>query len=610
MKTLLAFLLAALLPGVACAQPAAARFQNIAMFDSVGIQDIKESHGGVLILLVAEQGDGSTVARIYNRQTRRVHDLGPADLDYAWSPAGDRLAFARLDDPGTSLHIWVLPLDPRTGRPTGPARRISRRAGRGPAFSPDGSRIAFTVLPASDTAGPPRIIEIPANGGEERIVSREAGWTQMLQYAPDGQHLFFRHRYRQQDGQGLASIRKLSLVDGTWQEVARARGYVGLSADRQFMAYRMGPMGDPEFRDLIIARAGNTQVARVPLPAPFTSISWSGHGYRVLLSKAAAIRKVNVVTVATGTPQRFAGSGREHSPAWSPDGARMAMIEHTPEKNRLVLVASSGRRQRTFATVHEPAGGPPIWSPDGRRLLFVSMTGATVTIDLVTRSERVLSNRMMAAVRWRRDALAVHYIAADADRAQWREVDLRSNDRLVRDIPMTPRRTSFTFVGDSAVIQATPEEVVLHPPAGASRVLYARADGEVAEYGGVPVSPDGRWAAVQFSRHDKGAIAHAIHIVPTSAVGARRTLPLPAAQPTNLYWHPDGRTLVLLAIPAPNEPTRAALLPLNGEPIRWLPVTDAAELAIAPGGLLMTFTTVIRNQSWLMETNLQSLIAR
>jgi TolB protein len=59
---------------------------------------------------------------------------GPADVDPACSPDGQRIAFVRLF--GNRSQIWVRPLTPGAA-----ARPIT--AGRSPAFSPDGKWIVF-----------------------------------------------------------------------------------------------------------------------------------------------------------------------------------------------------------------------------------------------------------------------------------------------------------------------------------------------------------------------------------------------------------------------------------------------------------------------------------
>ncbi len=65
----------------------------------------------------------------------------------------------------------------------------------------------------------------------------------------------------------------------------------------------------------------------------------------------------------------------EDSPAWSPDGARLAFTESSPGQNPLLVttnVAGGDRRVVPLADVRDP--GSPSWSPDGTRLAFVAWT--------------------------------------------------------------------------------------------------------------------------------------------------------------------------------------------------------------------------------------------
>ena len=70
--------------------------------------------------------------------------------------------------------------------------------------------------------------------------------------------------------------------------------------------------------------------------------------------------------------QAIDGSDRERltdnswddvSPAWSPDGSRVAFISYREEGPRIYTMALDGSDQHSIAPSVEPLAHPPVWSP-------------------------------------------------------------------------------------------------------------------------------------------------------------------------------------------------------------------------------------------------------
>lgn len=84
-----------------------------------------------------------------------------------------------------------------------------------------------------------------------------------------------------------------------------------------------------------------------------------------------------LVDTAGGEPRRFTtGPGRDTTPRWSPDGARLAFVserEPKPKPQLYIMPADGGEPVRLTDVTHGAAD--PVWSPDSTRLAFISRVG-------------------------------------------------------------------------------------------------------------------------------------------------------------------------------------------------------------------------------------------
>jgi dipeptidyl aminopeptidase/acylaminoacyl peptidase len=83
-----------------------------------------------------------------------------------------------------------------------------------------------------------------------------------------------------------------------------------------------------------------------------------------------------VAAAKGGEPRQFtAGTKRDGSPRWSPDGKQLAFVsERGEEKPQLYVMAADGGEARALTKL--PLGaGVPAWSPDGASIAFSAKTG-------------------------------------------------------------------------------------------------------------------------------------------------------------------------------------------------------------------------------------------
>ena len=83
-----------------------------------------------------------------------------------------------------------------------------------------------------------------------------------------------------------------------------------------------------------------------------------------------------VVDTAGGDPRQFtAGTKRDGSPRWSPDGRWLAFTSERGEDKPQIAVMPAGGGESRILTKLPLGAGVPAWSPDGARIAFSAKTG-------------------------------------------------------------------------------------------------------------------------------------------------------------------------------------------------------------------------------------------
>jgi TolB protein len=212
-------------------------------------------------------------------------------------------------------------------------QRLTRNGGSddGPAWSPDGQRIAYVSYRNSDDRR--HIYVMNADGSDKRQLSHPLGlwhdWDPA--WSPDGGRIAFTR------SRGSWSKRCTSSCDDVY--VMNADG----SAPRNLtpgVASGQTPVWSPDGRTIAFQsdpdRDGNSEVYLV---------NADGSGQRRL----------------TRTPADESWSWSP--PAWSPDGRRIAFAS----QSGIYVMNADGTRQRRLTE-----GSEPVWSPDGRTIVFQS----------------------------------------------------------------------------------------------------------------------------------------------------------------------------------------------------------------------------------------------
>lgn len=500
-----------------------------------------------------------------HRGSSFVVDSGPA-TDLTISRNGDLLAFARGDP---IFAIWILHVDPSTGRSLGPARRLSLHSGRAPAFSPDGKWVAFSVLPADDSTSGARVIRLPVFGGAEHVLTRERGFAQNLRWSPDGKWIYYRHGMMTAAGPHR-TLHRVSVQGGRAQVLAFIGEFVGLSPDGRRLAYvtNLHYHRDPLPRTVVIADLNGRELRRFDLPPDAMPVAW-GPGAEELLIPRTHERLMTSVHLAD-----LNGEIRELTP--DGDSAGEAPIYAFGDGHHVLLLSSNNGRSQLISLDLESGG---------RRLIFAEhmsngalrwVGGDYVSnladqfirlIHIPSGRERALPDCQSLLSEVRSDSTVICY-GRGLDTHTIRLIKLPSGVSTILRTLSVPdsMRPRVQLVHNETLILTVGGRILATPlHGGAMRPVYAVRDSEQLIVKEVGSSPDGLWlAAYSTARRSERSARAFIRIVPTRT-GLVRSLPLPELRLNSApVWDPANRYIAFDADDGPR--SDVWIVPLDGQP--------------------------------------------
>jgi Tol biopolymer transport system component/DNA-binding winged helix-turn-helix (wHTH) protein len=299
----------------------------------------------------------------------------PSARGLSWSPDGSVLAFSGGREHWKSAWISLLSLvDSTTRQLTSPS---DQEADYSPAFSPDGSTVAFvrgTLAGAVDD-----LYVVPAAGGVPRRLTFDKTWIKgSPTWTPDGRDIVF-----SSERGGLASLWRVSASGGTPRPVAG----VGVIAS--------SPSISPKGNQLVYMQSFiKENMVRVNLkdethsegPPAVLNLK-KGRNWRPNFSpdgKRFAFESVQghseiwaCDSDGSNCGQLTSLQGTAGAPRWSPDGRSMAFEFRPKEHSEIYLLEMGGGMPRLLPTLPGADNGGPSWSRDGKWIYFYSDRGGT-----------------------------------------------------------------------------------------------------------------------------------------------------------------------------------------------------------------------------------------
>lgn len=272
-------------------------------------------------------------------EERRLTDLGGRINAYDWAPDGRAIALS--GNRFGNYDIWVVTI------PDGRVRRLTsdERYEVFPSWLPDGNQLLYVRL--DEDWVDHEVLEIPASGGESRLIVRDSDFFDYQAGgrfgsplpSPDGERVLFRsHR------SGWINY---------WT-VPRAGG------------------GDP--RPIAVEEADQSHAR------------WSPDGSRIAyISNHDGTHELRVIAADGGEPlvvTASEGLGSAGAPEWSPDGRWLSYTFETPTRPRDLYVVSADGGEPRRLTRSVPEGGLVERLVEPRKVRYPSTDGFEISAYL------------------------------------------------------------------------------------------------------------------------------------------------------------------------------------------------------------------------------------
>ncbi len=457
----------------------------------------------------------------------------------ALSPDGRMVAFIRDADqflvPG-DIYVKLLPNGEARGLTNDPRQKCCL------AFSPDGSRIAYSILGTGEGPANWSTWTVPVLGGQPpaKLLPNAAGLTWI-----DERRVLF----SEIKGTGL----HMGLVTATetrqerreiyFPEHERAMvHYSALSPDRQsVLIVEMNRAGGWD-RCRLLPFDGSSSGRRVGPEGPCRSAAWSPDGrwmYFASTTGGASHLWRQRFPDGVATPLTSGPATDEQGITVSPDGSIITSIG----RSATALWLHDGRHDRLLTS--EGIASRPSLSADGKRVYFLLQRDAASSshdlarIDLETgSSERLLRGLSIVQYHVSRDDRDVAFTTADKEGKG--RIWIAPLDRSSEPLPLRDSADGVFFGSGPELVFRSLEgranflERINRDGTGHARILSS----PIVQPNGI--SPDGQWAIAQVTSVTGEGVWEAV-AVPIHGGPVRRL----CLGFCSVAWSPDARTLAL-----------------------------------------------------------------
>ena len=450
---------------------------------SVAFLRASETESGIYIVPAL----GGPARKIYTPNGRKDWSRGTI----SWSSDGQHLIFPDGKSATSQSRIYRLDIDNRSAQPLSdpPAHWDGDYS---PAYSPDGSKIAFTR--AIDSAVRDLYV-MSSNGGNATRLTFDNRFVSDLAWTSDSREIIF-----SSNRAGKSSLWKISAKGGTPERMSIGSEdafHPAVSRQGNHLAYAQSSAKwsivrvNLAAKDSVNALWSSTQEDSAPRFSP--------DGQRIAFqSWRSGMQEIWVAQADGSGPEKLTSfeASLTGSPDWSPNGKQIAFDSRPDGRSHIYTITVDGGKPRAL-TQGDNNDIVPSWSRDGRWIYFGSNRGGAWQIWKVSANggEPIQVTQQGGFVGMESyDGQWLYFAKAD-EAGLWRIPTSGGEETKVLDQPRASYWGYWT-VGRAGIyylnMHATPPQVELLAMTGGRPTHIYTMKRFPPLYAGLTISPDGR----------------------------------------------------------------------------------------------------------------------
>lgn len=247
-----------------------------------------------------------------------------------------------------------------------------KQAGWGPAVSPDGQKIAFCSWSTDNPDRKPQLFLMNADGSHWVQLTHNNRSNMLPAWSPDGTRIAF---ISQTGNPNTADVYLIN-ADGTNETrlMATPKQEYGVTWSPDGKQIAFGSAMDGTWQIYLMAMDGSKKLTKLPSGGG-NSPAWSPDGTKIAFtSNRAGAEDIYVMNADGSDVRRLTSNGADnYHPSWSPDGKQFLFASTKDGQENIFVMNADGSGARDLSQDPDRLNLIPNWTADGKSVIYTTL---------------------------------------------------------------------------------------------------------------------------------------------------------------------------------------------------------------------------------------------